>query len=239
LKSPSVKKPSLKNEQLVTSRCEEILDAATTLFAEQGYSDAVTQDLVERLGVGKGTLYRYYPSKRELFLAAVDRVMRRMRQQVDEAIINVIEPFERLEVAIATYLNFFGNHPEFVELLVQERALFRDRKTPTYFEHRERNVVPWHAMLNQLMGEGRVRTMPVEQITNVMFNSVYGIMFTNYFTGSSRSPRDQSTEILEIVLHGILTDPERAKRCCVSDNSAATNSILSDQRSPSFLESRP
>ena len=236
MKSPSVKKSNPKGEELVTSRCEEILDAATILFAEHGYSDAVTQDLAERLGVGKGTLYRYYPSKRELFLAAVDRVMRRMRQQIDQAILNVTEPFERLEVAIATYLEFFGTHPEFVELLVQERALFRDRKTPTYFEHRERNIVPWHAMLKQLMAEGRVRTMPVERITNVMFNSVYGIMFTNYFTGLIRSPADQSREILEIVLEGILTDPERAERCGILDD--PTNAASLDPRSPSFSESR-
>ena len=36
-------------------RPEDILDAATDLFAEFGYSDAVTNDLMEKLGIGKGT----------------------------------------------------------------------------------------------------------------------------------------------------------------------------------------
>ncbi len=57
---------------------EAILDAATALFAQLGFNDADTQALAEKLGVGKGTLYRHFPSKRDLFLAAVDRVMRRM-----------------------------------------------------------------------------------------------------------------------------------------------------------------
>ena len=57
------------------ARREEILDAATELFAQHGYSDAVTQALAERLQVGKGTLYRHFPSKQELFLAAADRVI--------------------------------------------------------------------------------------------------------------------------------------------------------------------
>ena len=51
------------------ARREEILDVATDLFAEFGYSEAVTKDLADRLQVGKGTIYRYFPSKRELFLA--------------------------------------------------------------------------------------------------------------------------------------------------------------------------
>lgn len=217
--TPTKKIAAPKNEELVASRCEEILDEATKLFAEQGYSDAVTQELAERLGVGKGTLYRYYPSKRELFLAATDRVMRKMRTRVDEAIESVRDPFERLEVAIRTYLDFFGEHPEYVELLVQERALFRDRKKPTYFEHRERNVVSWHSMLTDLIAQGKILPMPVERITSVMFNSVYGIMFTNYFTGPTRSTVDQTRDILRIVLFGILSDSERGLRSetCLHD----------------------
>src|SRR3954469_3103314 len=85
-------------------RPEAILDAATDLFAEFGYSDAVTNDLMEKLGVGKGTIYRHYPSKRDLFLAAVDRVMKRQRDFIDEAIASVEDPIERIEVATRAFL---------------------------------------------------------------------------------------------------------------------------------------
>src|SRR5690348_1664439 len=67
-------------------RQEQILDAAVQLFAEHGYSDTDTQLLAEKLQVGKGTLYRYFRSKRDLFLAAADRVMRQMRLCVDSSI---------------------------------------------------------------------------------------------------------------------------------------------------------
>ena len=41
----------------------------------------VTQALADRLGVGKGTIYRHFPSKRALFLAAADRVCARCRSR--------------------------------------------------------------------------------------------------------------------------------------------------------------
>ncbi|HTU21094.1 MAG TPA: helix-turn-helix domain-containing protein, partial [Gemmataceae bacterium] len=47
-------------------REEQILEAAMQLFAEHGYSDTDTQLLADKLQVGKGTLYRYFRSKREL-----------------------------------------------------------------------------------------------------------------------------------------------------------------------------
>ncbi len=188
---------------------EAILDAATALFAQHGYNDADTQALAEKLGVGKGTLYRHFASKRELFLAAVDRVMRRMRESIDASIAEVDAPLERMAEAIRAYLDFFASQPEYVELLIQERALFRDREKPTYFEYRERNAVRWRELYRSLMDEGRLREMPVERISDVLSNLVYGTMFTNYFSGQQKSSEEQSQDILDVIFRGILSDRER------------------------------
>ena len=64
----------------------------------------MTQALAERLGVGKGTIYRHFPSKRALFLAAADRVMRKMQEQVNANIAGIEDGLERIERAVATFL---------------------------------------------------------------------------------------------------------------------------------------
>jgi len=197
---------------LAGDRREEILDAATDLFAEFGYSDAVTQDLAVRLQVGKGTIYRHYPSKRELFLAAVDRVMRRMRVHIDESIAGVVDPIDRIERGVRAFLEFFAEHPRFVELLIQERALFKDRTRPTYIEHRERNQIRWLEIYRALIAEGRFRAMPAERIGVVFVDLMYGTIFTNYFAGQRRSPEEQARDILDVVFHGILGEGESERR---------------------------
>ena len=73
------------SDEIKTRREEEILEAATKFFAECGYSEADTQTLADRLGVGKGTIYRYFPSKRELFLAAVDRLIHQLHESITAA----------------------------------------------------------------------------------------------------------------------------------------------------------
>jgi AcrR family transcriptional regulator len=198
--------------ELAARRREEILDAAARLFAERGYSETDTQVLAEELGVGKGTLYRYFPSKRELFLAAADRVMRRLRQRIDDALAGVEEPFERIAVAVRNFLTFCAEHPEFVELLVQERAQFKDRKKPTYFEHREAHVQRWRELYRTLIGAGRIRNIPVERITDVVSMLLYGALFTNYFAAMNKSAQAQAEDILDILFHGILSPAERRRR---------------------------
>jgi AcrR family transcriptional regulator len=206
------KKPKRSSDEANLARCEEILETATELFAEYGFSDAMTQALAERLGVGKGTIYRHFPSKRALFLAAADRVMRKLQEDVNARIAGISDGLERIERAIATFLQFFAEHPAFVELLIQERAYFKDRKRPTYFEHREVNIERWRQVYRDLIAEGRVRDIPVEQITNVVSNVLYGIMVTNLFNGQPMPSDVQAREILDVVFVGVLTEPERQRR---------------------------
>jgi AcrR family transcriptional regulator len=199
------------NSQRRAQREEQILETAIQLFAEHGYSDTDTQLLAEKLQVGKGTIYRYFPSKRELFLAAADRVMRLMRQSIDSRIQGIEDPFERMGVGIRAFLNFFAEHPEYVELLIQERAQFKDRKKPTYFVHRETNVKRWQELYRSLIEAGRFRDMPVERISDVIGNLLYGTMFTNYFLGERPCVEKQANDILDVVFYGILSDGEREK----------------------------
>jgi AcrR family transcriptional regulator len=213
MKDTPVKKPRRPvDEALCARRREQILGTAAKLFAEHGYADADTQLLAEKLGVGKGTIYRYFPSKEEVFLAAADRAMRMLHERVDSSIKGIVDPLDRIATAIRCYLAFFAEHPEFVELLMQERAQFKDRKKPTYFQHREARVEQWRALYRGLIAEGRVREMPVERITDVMSNAVYGTMFTNYFTGEHKPFEAQAQDILDVVFHGILAETERRRR---------------------------
>jgi hypothetical protein len=126
--------------------------------------------------------------------------------------VGIDDALDRIERAVHAYLHFFADNPDFVELLIQERAQFRDRKKPTYFEHRDRNVERWRDMYRELIAQGRVRTMPVERITNVFSQALYGTIFINYFTGEHKPHEQQARDILDVVFHGILTEKEVQRR---------------------------
>ncbi len=144
-------------------------------------------------------------------LAAADRAMRRLREYLDAAIATRDDPLEQIAGAIEAFLGFFDEHPEFAELLIQERALFRDRNKPTYIEHREKNVGRWQQLYQALIEAGRVRAMPVHRITSVISDLVYGTMFTNHVAGRQKALREQADDIVDIVFCGILSDSERRR----------------------------
>jgi AcrR family transcriptional regulator len=193
-------------------RREEILEAAGRLFAKRGYSETTTQVVADDLAVGKGTIYRYFPDKRSLFLAAAERRMQQLAATILASVEGISDPLERVAEVVHSYLVYFDAHPEFVELQIQERSQFKDRHKPTYFEYRDANIGKWHEVFRELIAADRIRNIPVERIADVISDLLYGTMFSNYFAGRRRSPEDQTRDILDLVFSGILSDTERAKR---------------------------
>ena len=57
-------------------RKNEILDVAEELFAEKGYDNASTNDIIAKIGIARGTLYHHFGSKEEILDALVDRMTR-------------------------------------------------------------------------------------------------------------------------------------------------------------------
>jgi AcrR family transcriptional regulator len=170
------------------------------------------QVIADALRVGKGTIYRHYATKRALFLAAVDRGMHKLREAVEAAVERCDDPLQQIACAVRAYLEFFAEHPELVELLIQERAEFRDRQKPTYFIHREQGIARWQRLYRQLIADGRVRKMPVDRILDVMSGLVYGTMFISFFAGQKKSPKAQAADILDVIFYGLLTPPEGARK---------------------------
>jgi AcrR family transcriptional regulator len=212
MKPVPAKRGRPKVNGLAERRRDEILSAATRLFARDGYECADLQEVADALEVGKGTLYRYFPNKQAIFQAAVDRVMSSMQAHIDTQLPAIEDPLDRIAAAVRAYLEFFDAHPEYVEMLIQERASFKDRKKPTYFEHREKNLGRWQELYRKLIAAGRVRQMSVERITDVMSNQMYGRVFTNYFAGRTKPLREQADDLLDVIWNGILTQSEREAR---------------------------
>lgn len=199
-----------KNIEKIGKRKDEIVKVSSSLFATNGYQNTDVQQIANQLGVAKGTIYHYFPSKEALFLAAVDKGMENLSEFINQSVENIDDPIKKIAKAIQSYLVFFDKNKEVIELIVQERAEFRDRKKPTYLVHRERNVKPWNDMFESLSKSGRLRKLNAEKTTLTISNLLYGTIFTTYFAHQGQSFESRTKHILTLVFRGILSDSERA-----------------------------
>src|SRR5919201_318315 len=76
-------------------RREEILQAATEEFAQGGLDGTPTDAIAKRAGISQPYLFRLFRTKKELFMAAVERAFRRMAETMDAAAVGVRDDGER------------------------------------------------------------------------------------------------------------------------------------------------
>ncbi|MFN0140298.1 MAG: TetR/AcrR family transcriptional regulator [Pyrinomonadaceae bacterium] len=69
--------------QMIDTR-EAILDATDRLLARYGYRKMTIDDLAKEAGIGKGTVYLYFPSKEEIALSHIDRIVERLIEKLQE-----------------------------------------------------------------------------------------------------------------------------------------------------------
>lgn len=199
-------------------RKAEILDAAAAVFAADGFATADVQVIADRIGVGKGTVYRYFPTKQDLFLAAVDRGLQDLTGRIDAILDDPagdpLDPLDQLAAAVRTYLTFFHERPEMVELFIQERAAFRDRHTPLYFAQQGEKHANCRevSFVTNLTTDGRFRAVEPEQFIAVVGDLLYGTVVSNHLSGRPAEPAAQAKAILDVVLNGVLSDAERKRR---------------------------
>ncbi|MBK9620168.1 MAG: TetR/AcrR family transcriptional regulator [Candidatus Obscuribacter sp.] len=193
-----------KDLALTTRRREDILEVSTRLFAQRGFRNTDLKAVAEELGVAKGTIYNYFDTKNDLFLSCLAYGLEKLSQCVRERSFDIADPVERVSCAVQCYFEFFDGHPEIVELMVQERAEFRQRPTSTYFLRCDESCNPWVDFFENCRKEGVFRDMPGEKMQEFLGNQLYGTLLAGYFSGQKRPLKDQVPQILAIFFNGVL-----------------------------------
>jgi AcrR family transcriptional regulator len=198
-----------KDPALEARRKAQILETAATVFAESGFAGTDVQVIADRLCVGKGTVYRYFPTKEALFLAAVRRGLEELTAHMDAVLDDPVDdPVEETRRVIRTYLGFFARRPEMAELFIQERAAFPHHHRPLYFALKDgderscRRAEFWE----RLVASGRVREMAAGRFFAVIGDLLYGTILTNLLSGRPADPLAQTEDVLDVVMNGLLAD---------------------------------
>jgi AcrR family transcriptional regulator len=77
-------------------RREQLLDCAADLFARSGYARATTAELARAAGVTEPIIYRHFNSKRDLFIALIERTARQTLEHWEQRLADASDPAERL-----------------------------------------------------------------------------------------------------------------------------------------------
>ena len=106
-----------RKEREKEHRREEILDAAQHVFFEKGLYVATMDEIAEEAELSKGTLYPYYKSKEDLYLAVMMRGMEILRDMFTE-VAQSGESAAKMLVALGNaYVSYFSTQREYFRMI--------------------------------------------------------------------------------------------------------------------------
>jgi AcrR family transcriptional regulator len=138
-------------------RQEELLNTAQSLFYGKGYSQTSVRDIIDAVGIAKGTFYHYFDSKVALLEALVERVivqsLAMFEAVADDSSLDALTKMHRV-------FNVIGNWKveRKAELLMVMRALYRDENILLMHKMKERTLTavipPLARVIEQGVAEG-------------------------------------------------------------------------------------
>ncbi|GAB2541604.1 TetR/AcrR family transcriptional regulator [Gracilibacillus alcaliphilus] len=97
------------------NRKEEILEAGIEVFAKQGYYNTTTSHIAEKAGISQPYVFRFFKTKEDLFIAALERAFDRILQSFK----NITEESEQTGVQmVQAYEELTVSHPNEIALQV-------------------------------------------------------------------------------------------------------------------------
>jgi AcrR family transcriptional regulator len=100
----------------------ELLEVATEVFSEHGYSGARVDEIAERTRTTKRMIYYYFGGKEQLYLAALEAAYREIREAEQELQVSALEPLEAIRAIAELTFDHHHRHQAFVRLVAVENV---------------------------------------------------------------------------------------------------------------------
>lgn len=156
------------------SKREAIIFSALEIFERDGFHKAKVEDIAKGANVGKGTIYEYFDSKRDLFYQMVKSMMDKYFDLVQNVVEENIDPISKLHNLVKLQLELTSKHANLGHIIQVEAiksGIRKDLKL-VFIEFRRKQI----NIVEKILEEG---------IEAKLFKKVNTYMAALFFLGGS------------------------------------------------------
>lgn len=188
-------------------RAAEILAQARAVFREKGYDETLVSDIAERAGVVEGSVYHYFPTKRDLLIKTVEQWYAGLISGYDQRLATITGTWNRLRFLIWAHLNAIHEEPEIVKLIINEiRPGPEYRETAIFTLNRDytRRTL---GIIDDAIEAGEFRPGAARDVVRAMiYGGVEHYAFAFLRGEGDYSPDAGADAITDLIYRGLATD---------------------------------
>lgn len=201
-----------RKNRITKQREKQILDAALLVFSRQGFDKATVPDIARQAGIAVGTIYNYYPSKRELFVAVIKSLV------ITPPLLELIDRLPKGDITV-TFRHIMQNRFELIDSnlvshipnLIAE--VQRDPELKAIWT--KQFIQPFLSNMEEVYGKsmasGKFRYIEPAIAVRCVGGMILGFLMLKIMEGDA-SPLNRFSEeeivpsMIDLILHGLLNE---------------------------------
>lgn len=192
---------------------ERLISAAVTVVAEKGYAEATVADILEQSGISRKTFYDLYTNKEDCFLAAYDKIVDTLAENVGEAFARETTWPERVRSGLSALLELLAQRPNGARVGLVEVLAAGPRALERYHQAVERFV----PLFEQGRGESPYGDQLPPNISEAVLGGIAQVLYLRVLAGETATLPDILDELVYFALvpylgHAGTTRVTRARR---------------------------
>jgi AcrR family transcriptional regulator len=197
-----------KQEMLRQFMETTIAQAAKAVFAERGYQGATLEEIAQRAGMSKATIYIYYKNKDDLFLQVVEELVNMAMAITAEEATTSRPPIEKLYAMVRNKMEFYERERDFFRIYLNERhGLEIAPKDPHKQALREmylQGVQTLAKVIQEGVDVGVLRPMDSRRLAFFLQEMMSTIQIHRFQGKAKTSVQEDVEQLLELFLNGAL-----------------------------------
>ena len=122
--------------RIATDHREAILVTAARLFARKPFHEVLMDDVAVQAGIAKGTIYRSFPNKEDLFAALSLRFLEQLAARLSQLVDGSREPVENIRRMVVRMAEIIGEDQDFFRVMQRRECEVYERKAPEFLQRR-------------------------------------------------------------------------------------------------------
>ncbi|MBI2488021.1 MAG: TetR/AcrR family transcriptional regulator [Deltaproteobacteria bacterium] len=199
------KAPQITYRSKSATRKEEIIKITAQLFSEKSYHDVTMDEIAEKVGVAKGTIYLYFESKEKLYLEILEDRHEAIESLLEKEIAKSDPAPQKLRKILRIIFKFYRQNLDVLRILSRDEThLIREHYEFT--EHwRLRRIKLYEKILEKGVKEGSFLPTNIKLTSQLIFGLVRSVMF---FYKTDKSAEETAEEVFSVIARGILANQD-------------------------------
>jgi TetR/AcrR family fatty acid metabolism transcriptional regulator len=219
-------------------RAADILKHARLVFCEKGYNDTLVSEIAERAGVVEGSVFHYFPTKRDLLIKTVEQWYSGLIGDYDHRLESINGTWNRLRFMIWGHLNVIHEEPEITKLIVEEIRPGPEYRDTAIFELNRNYTRRTLGIIDDAIGAGEFRgDVPGAVIRAMIYGGVEHYAFAFLRGEGDFSPDEGADSITDLIYRGLANEGVNQANLLREpirqiENGLARLKVLAENRSP-------